>query len=47
MLGSVVGGIGVEVFLTLVVIVVVVVILLTKKGITDLQIFIYYIEQLS
>ena len=46
-IGGVVGGIGVVVFLILVVIVIVVVILLTKKGITDLQIFVHYIEQLS
>ena len=45
-LGGVVGGIGVGIFQTLVVIVVVVVILLIKKGITDLEMFVYYIEQL-
>ena len=46
-IGGVVGGIGVAVFLIRVVIVIVTVVRLTKKGTTDRPIFAYYIEQLS
>ena len=47
MIGGVVGGIGVAVFLILVVIVIVTVVRLTRNGTTDRPIFAYYIEQLS